>query len=345
MAEQDFYMKKLLEDKERFADFVNVNVFRGEQVLEAADLILLPNESGIVIIDSEGTKRTIQRRRDVVMKAQFGPYFCIVASENQGKVHYAMAVREMMYDALDYTEQVHKIEEEHRKAGDKMEGAQFLSHFMKEDRVMPVITLTLYYGNESWDGPLSLYEMMGIDETGENMELIRNYLPDYRINLIDIRNEAEIEKYRTSLQYVFGMVKYNKNKSKLYEYTRNHREEINRMDRVSKAAALVLLGEQKRLLKILESKAEEEMDVCQAIDELIADGELRGEVRGEQQGELKGMEKAKISFIRKQYNRYLTASQAAGVLDLEVAYVEKVMKLINQYPNCTDEEIVSLLLS
>lgn len=141
------------------------------------------------------------------------------------------------------------------------------------------------------------------------------------------------------------MVKYNKNKRKLYEYTRNHREEINRMDRVSKAAALVLLGEQKRLLKILESKAEEEMDVCQAIDELIADGELRGEVRGEQQGELKGMEKAKISFIRKQYNRYLTASQAAGVLDLEVAYVEKVMKLINQYPNCTDEEIVSLLLS
>lgn len=137
------------------------------------------------------------------------------------------------------------------------------------------------------------------------------------------------------------MVKYNKNKSKLYEYTRTHREEINRMDRVSKAAALALLGEQKRLLKILESKTEEEMDVCQAIDELIADGEVRGELRGE----LKGLEKAKISFIRKQYNRYLTASQAAGVLDLEEAYVEKVMKLFHQYPNCTDEEIVLLLLS
>lgn len=333
MAAQDYYMKKLLEDKDRFADFVNVNVFHGKQVLTSADLIQLPNESGIVVIDSDGTKRTIERRRDIVMKAQFGAYFCIVASENQGKVHYAMAVREMMYDALDYTEQVRKIEELHRKAGDKLEGAEFLSHFTKEDRVTPVITLSLYYGSQTWDGPTSLYEMMGIDETWEEINLVRSCLPDYRINLIDIRNGADIEKYRTSLQHVFSMVKYNKNKSKLYEYTRSHREEINRMDHASKAAALALLGEQKRLLKILEEKKEEGIDVCQAIDDLIADGER------------KGMEKERINFIRKQYNKYITASQAAGILDLEETYIEDVMKLFKQYPNYTDDEIVSLLHS
>lgn len=64
MAAQDYYLKKLLEDKDRFADFVNVNVFHGKQVLTSADLIQLPNESGIVVIDSDGTKRTIERRRD-----------------------------------------------------------------------------------------------------------------------------------------------------------------------------------------------------------------------------------------------------------------------------------------
>lgn len=75
MAEQDFYLKKLLENKERFADFINVNVFDGNRVLQAKDLYLLPNESGIVVIGSDGMKRTIQRRRDVVMNANLGVCF------------------------------------------------------------------------------------------------------------------------------------------------------------------------------------------------------------------------------------------------------------------------------
>lgn len=205
MAEQDYYMKKLLEDRARFADFINVNVFHGKQVLRADDLSLLP-----AVVETDGTKRMIQRRRDVVMKAQFGAYFCVVASENQGKVHYGMAVREMMYDALDYTEQIRKIEERHRAEGDRLKGADFLSHFTKEDRIIPVVTLTLYYGNEAWDGPKSLYEWkapltyvrregMGIDEGWEEIDLVKKCLPDYKINLIDIREEEKIEKYRTSL--------------------------------------------------------------------------------------------------------------------------------------------------
>lgn len=339
MAEQDYYMKILLEDRARFADFINVNVFHGKQVLAADKLSLLPNEAGIVVVDADGVKRTIQRRRDVVMKAEFGAYFCVVASENQGKVHYGMAVREMMYDALDYTEQIRKIEEKHRSEGDKLEGADFLSHVTKADRLIPVVTLTLYYGNEAWDGPKSLYEMMGIDEEWEETALVKKCLPDYKINLIDIREGEKLDQYKTSLQHVFGLVKYNKSKQKLYEYTRVHREEINRMDRESKAAALALIGEQKRLQKILESKREEEMDMCQAIDELIADGEVRGEVRGI----LMGMEKTKINFIRKQYKKQLSSGQIADILDLDERYVEKVIKLFKQYPAGSDDEIAGYL--
>ncbi|MBT9775966.1 hypothetical protein GPL15_05545 [Clostridium sp. MCC353] len=52
------------------------------------------------------------------------------------------------------------------------------------------------------------------------------------------------------------------------------------MDYDSAMAMLVLLGEQKRMAKILDnSEGEEEFDMCQAIDELIADGEARGELR------------------------------------------------------------------
>ena len=173
----------------------------------------------------------------------------------------------------------------------------------------------------------------------KTVKTVKKCLPDYKINLIDIREEEELEKYATSLQHVFGMVKYNQNKQKLYEYIRVHREEINHMDRESKEAVLALLGEQKRLLKILESRSEEEMDMCQAIDELIADGELRGEKRGV----LIGSEKTKINFIRKQYRKHLTIGQVADILDLDEQYVEKVVRLFKQYPNSTDDEIAAYL--
>ena len=81
-------------------------------------LSLLPNEAGIVVVDADRVKRTIQRRRDVVVKAEFGGIpFCVVASENQGKVHYGMAVREMMYDALDYGEQIRKLKKSTEQKG------------------------------------------------------------------------------------------------------------------------------------------------------------------------------------------------------------------------------------
>ena len=96
-----------------------------------------------------------------------------------------------------------------------------------------------------------------------------------------------------------------------------------------------MIGEQKRLQKILESKREEEMDMCQAIDELIADGEVRGI--------LMGMEKTKINFIRKQYKKQLSSGQIADILDLDERYVEKVIKLFKQYPAGSDDEIAGYL--
>lgn len=338
MAEQDYCLKKLLENRSRFADFVNVNVYQGKKVLQAEDLTLIANESGIVIIDLEGTKRTVQRRRDVVMKARLGPYFGIIASENQGKVHCAMPVREMMYDALDYTEQVRMVEEAHNKAGDKLNGADFLSHFTKEDRIIPILTLTLYYGQDRWEGPLSLYEMMGIDDGWEGTQMLREFLPDYHINLIDIRDEMAIEKYETSLQYVFKMIKYNKDKKTLYEYAKIHREELNHMDRDSKAAIFAIIGEQKRLMRVLnrEKKDEEDMDVCQAMEELIEDGVELGVERGKKAGE--------IALIQKKYNKHMSARQAAEYLELDEDYVENVMSLFKSHPEYSVDEIAAMFV-
>lgn len=67
-----------------------------------------------------------------------------------------------------------------------------LSYFTKEDRSIPVVTQTLYYGSEDWEGPKSPYEMIEIDEGWEEIDLVKKCLPDHKINLIDIREEEEL---------------------------------------------------------------------------------------------------------------------------------------------------------
>ena len=59
------------------------------------------------------------------------------------------------------------------------------------------------------------------------------------------------------------------------------------MDRVEEQAALVLLGEQNRLKKLIEeshNRGEEENRMSQAITELILEGEARGKAMGEARG-------------------------------------------------------------
>ncbi len=83
------------------------------------------------------------------------------------------------------------------------------------------------------------------------------------------------------------MLRLSEDKDRLYEYVKSHEKELNRMDSVEMAAAFVMLGEQKRLQKLIERQKEEgeEPKVCKAISDLILDGEKRGEKRGREQGE------------------------------------------------------------
>ena len=142
MAEEDYSVNKLMRNSVRFADLYNGTVFRGKQVLKLEDLSDVPDENGIAIVGLDGKRRLIRRSRDVIKKASFGAYFVLLAEENQDKVHYAMPVRSMLYDALEYTEQVEALKRRHRECGDRLEGDAFLSGITRDDRIMPVVTLT-----------------------------------------------------------------------------------------------------------------------------------------------------------------------------------------------------------
>lgn len=279
MGAQNAAVNRILERRELFADLMNGILYGGRQVLKAGNLELLTGRGGLIHDRGPGRKYVLERQGDIRMKARLGTYSLIVSNETQGKVHYAMPVRAMLYDALEYTKQIQDLERHHRQKKDLKAGDEFLSGISKEDRISPVISVVLYFGKK-WDGSISLYEMLDMDPEDPEIAPVLAYLPDYRINLINGNDIPNPGVFHTCLQHIFSMLKYNREKERLYRYIKEHKDEINRMDEAEITAAFVLLGEQKRLVRLLEEQREEEFDVCKAIDDLIKDGEERGMEQG-----------------------------------------------------------------
>lgn len=211
-----------------------------------------------------------------------------------------MPVREMLYEALEYVKQIQAIEKQHTENKDLTAKDRFLSKMTKDDKLLPVISIVFYTKNsKDWNGSKSLYDMLDIEPDMPGFSEIKKLIPDYHLNLVEINDINDVKKFKTSLQHIFALLKLNKDKKALYQYTQDNREALRTMDYLEKQAAYILLGEQKRIEQALiayTDEEKEEMEVCQAIDELIRDGEERGEERGQALGLLCCIEKLIINL-------------------------------------------------
>ena len=143
---KDLAVKKFLEKPENFSDLFNGSIFCGRQVLRADMLERLPGESALTFPDKAGQKVSERRYRDAICKASGSTTYAVFAVEGQEKTHYAMPVREMLYDALNYAGQIKELTDRHRREKDYNNSAEFLSGLLAEDRLAPVVTICFYYG-------------------------------------------------------------------------------------------------------------------------------------------------------------------------------------------------------
>lgn len=138
-----------------------------------------------------GKSENIGRYRDVVRKTALGVEFVILSIENQQKIHYAMPIRTMLYDTLSY---VGECRDTALAASDKLGWTvdEWLSKIPRGSTVTPCFTLCLYYGEKSWDGPKSLYDMMHINQR------IVPFVQDYRLNLIEVGAGLNGKNFKTA---------------------------------------------------------------------------------------------------------------------------------------------------
>ena len=188
--------------------------------------------------------------------------YVLLGLEDQTKVHYAMPVKNGVYDFLNYAQQVEEARKSYRKNNSSVPSltpAEYLSGFRKTDHLLPVITVVIYFGADQWDGPLSLHEMF--TETDPN--LLR-FIPDYRINLISPAQIApeDFSKFTTEFAQVMEYIKYSKDREKLQNAVSDE-SRYSSIDRSTFELINVLTNS-----TIVAKEKEGKIDMCQAIADM-----------------------------------------------------------------------------
>ncbi|OOO00095.1 MAG: hypothetical protein ATN35_09225 [Epulopiscium sp. Nele67-Bin004] len=199
MAKPDIICKEFW-NNERCADLFNTVLFKGEQLIKPDDLMDMDTDVSSSL-EFPKSIEALKKTRDIFKKSKQGVDFLIVGIENQDEINYSMPMRTMIYDGLCYYNQVRDIGINNKKndikSGNK---AEFLSGMKKTDKINPVITLVIYYGEKPWDGETSLKGMMN-----SLHPTIMGLVSDYKMNLLEIRNAKEYKFSNPNLELIFDI--------------------------------------------------------------------------------------------------------------------------------------------
>jgi hypothetical protein len=263
---KDTATTKYMRQNEIFADAFNYFVYNGEQVIKPDSLEELDTRQVEVPYGGvEGAEQPIQKTRDVIKSltamTDKKTAYLLLAIENQSNIHYALPIKNGIYDMLSYARQIENAVVSHKLSGDYKGSSsdEFLSGFMKNDRLIPVVTLTIYFDSKNWDAPMSIHEMLESQDAR-----VLALVPDHKINLIMPASieDNDFEKFNTSLKEVLSFIKYSADKNKLGELLES-REGFHHLGRNEIDVLNACVG-----AKLTIKQGKEVLDVCIAIEEM-----------------------------------------------------------------------------
>ena len=218
----DTITKDFLSDTTVFADVFNYYIYNGQQTILPQQLTERDTTEIVIPYGIDGAAVPIQKFRDVqnlcTIKTDGILDYILLGAEAQSDIQYAMPVKNNLYDAIDYAAQVEQVTKSHRRAMKEAKkpkqsnnpnksnepiirpnSGEFLSGFWKSDRLIPSLTVTIYFGVDEWDAPLSLFDMMEIKDPR-----ILSCLDNYHVHLIAPAHMAyeDILKFQSNLREV-----------------------------------------------------------------------------------------------------------------------------------------------
>lgn len=303
MGKEDMLLKSYLGDARRYADLWNGALFGGRQLVKPGEL----EEASPVLLKEGGT--FLEKRRDLVMKqSRQGQRFAVLVAENQKTVDYSMPIRVMLEEALAYYRQMKNIQKANEEADRKYragegeavyaDAGERLYRFRSTDRLKPIATLVVYWGEGDWPGARNLHELVefGGGEEPFSRQLTK-LVPRYPLHFLDLSGFRHFEYFKTELGPFLELYQKRNDKEAFRKYVETHKKYW-KMDRESLYVFSHLTNSRnlKELIKNEEGKKEED-SMCRAIDEWLEDvkreGKAEGRVEGKAEGRMEGKAEGK----------------------------------------------------
>ena len=276
MGKKDIVTKQYLSQNNIFADAFNYYLFNGEKVIKPKDL-KEQDSTELAVVKKMSKVFTNQKMRDVLklctIKHSKMATFVLLGIEGHSNVHYAMPVRDYLYDALNYSSQVEAIRKKHEE-DDDLKGDERLSGFSKKDRIVPVITLCICFDKKKWDGPRSLFDMFGKVDPRINV-----FVDNYKLNLITPDEIDDFKKFNSPLRMVMEIINASDDKIKLRDII-NSRDEYKSVD-IDTVEMINLYTAAN--ISVSDSEGGR-INMCQAIKDIKEEGRAEGRAEGRTEG-------------------------------------------------------------
>ena len=181
----DQEINTFFKDTHHFASLINTCLYQGQDIVKPENLML---------VDPKIQAYT----RDVLMlwNGRYGSYY--LGIENQLIENYPMPYRILQYDCLVYKDQMDILEKEHRKKKDLRSSEEFLSGIKASDRLIPCITIVIYYGTRPWQTNFSMKDMFDVKDV--------EHLNEYKMNLLEVHSDTHRYKDK-ELDLVFSITR------------------------------------------------------------------------------------------------------------------------------------------
>lgn len=317
MGKKDDMMCAFLSQDHVLLDFFNGALYEGRKQLQPQQIADVQRFYHPRTRTKDGRLRRIRRERDVIKLILINGCWIYLAVENQNSVNPSMPLKCLGYDVDEYMKQLTRLRRKNMEAGVLKTSAEYLSGMRLTDRLIPVITIVLYHGKGfDWNGPHTLQQMLelnGIDEK------LRQICAEHHIHVFCLSSLQE-EHFETGLRELIGMMKCQNDKQALLDYCQKNQKRLSNMDSLTYDTICTMVGDPALLLHKENCKTNdtEGWDMCQAIRELVKDGEKHGREIGEKIGEKHGREigeKIGEKQGEEKMSRLILRLTAAGRLD------------------------------
>ena len=333
MGRRDHYTKRLLNDPKVVSDIFNYLTLNRKAAVMLNSVQHLDGEQ-VTVVGKKLDRRIRDRLWLVTFTFSGSVYQVILGIELQSAISYDMPVRVMHYDALSYAHQVKAHEARHCLKAD-LSDAAFLSGITVDDKLIPVVTVVLYFGTLRWNGALKLSDMLIMAPC----QGIRSLINVPVMHLIDPHrlSEQQLLCFESELREVLAFIKYADNRQKLMcfidRYCKGRTISGNAVDVINAFTKA----------KIKRVHREEEVKMCRAIIEMKQIARAEGKREGLKEGMEVGIEVGERKGKKEGKLETLLANIRSLNKTLGLTY-EEAMKAL-RVPKAKREELLKLLPS